>query len=244
MKIEYDIPSKLSEIKLRDYQKFIKTTIDSDSLDFQNLKMIEIFCKIKLKEADNLPMLEVDYAAEVINKMFIKPPKFNKEFNILELNGVKYGFIPNIEKISSGEYAYLVGAISDVNEWHTLMSVMYRPIVQEKDDLYLIEKYDSDKVKPFEMLDAPMDYVLATTFFFQTLSKELLSLTLSYLQKELEKLAKMNNSSTKNGVGSETFTLLQEEIFLTSQTLQNLDFSSALTSWPTRKVETQLNEIE
>ena len=61
--IKVKVPRTLSDVKLVDYQKYIKI-VDfnqeqeptQEKIDFANMKMLEIFCGINLKKAYELPM--------------------------------------------------------------------------------------------------------------------------------------------------------------------------------------------
>ena len=48
MKIEINVPTSLSEITLRQYQKFLKIAEENPEGNFLDAKMIEIFCGIPL----------------------------------------------------------------------------------------------------------------------------------------------------------------------------------------------------
>jgi len=49
MKVKISIPTDLSEIKLHQYQKFLKIVGENEESDFLNHKMIQIFCGIDIE---------------------------------------------------------------------------------------------------------------------------------------------------------------------------------------------------
>ena len=71
--ITLSIPKELSGITLRQYQKYIKSVkYDTDKeptkeeVDFANLKLLECFCDVTLKEAYQLPLAQF---SEIINHL-------------------------------------------------------------------------------------------------------------------------------------------------------------------------------
>jgi hypothetical protein len=103
----------------------------------------------------------------------------------LTINGVKYGFYPNLSKIEYGAYV----DISKYNEmeldekWAEVMSILYRPITKEIGSLYEVEPY-SGKIDREMWLDVGMDVHFGAWFFFINLSKELLKGILNYTKEE------------------------------------------------------------
>ena len=97
---------------------------------------------------------------------------------------VEFGFMPNMDKMSLGEYVDLEKYISDWNTMHRALAVMYRPIVAGKGEFYEIEKYKgSDKYADI-MKDSPVTVALGSMVFFYNLGRELLRVTTHSLQKQ------------------------------------------------------------
>ena len=55
MKVEINVPDSLSEIRLEQYQKFVKLYDGEVTEEFMALKMLEIFCGVKLSDAYATP---------------------------------------------------------------------------------------------------------------------------------------------------------------------------------------------
>ena len=83
-----------------------------------------------------------------------------------------FGFIPNLDEMTLGEYIDLDTYFGDWDNMHKAMSVLYRPITKEKGNLYNIEEYDGTKYSDVLKL-MPLDVVLGSIFFFYNLSSEL-----------------------------------------------------------------------
>ena len=161
MKIEINVPTSLSEITLRQYQKFLKIAEENPEGNFLDAKMIEIFCGIPLSDSYKLKMVSVTAIIDILNSMLEVKPNHVERFT---LNGVEYGFIPDLDEMSLGEYVDLDNNASKWESMHIAMNVLYRPIVTSKVGKYNIEEYTTSN--PEKMLDMPLDAALGSLFFF------------------------------------------------------------------------------
>jgi|TARA_R110001599_G_scaffold110550_2_gene274496 hypothetical protein len=127
---------------------------------------------------------------------------------IIEIEGKRYGFHPNLDDITLGEYADIETFIkNDIDKnLPELMAVLYRPIVEEKNDIYIIEAYDGNiSIRAEAMRKMPAEQVQSALVFFYNLGNELLKILPSYLMERLKEIKKQSqmNPSQKNGVGLE-----------------------------------------
>lgn len=214
MKIEIDIPSNLSEISLDRYQKYMLTLNNSDDKEFVFQKMIEIFCGLELKEVVKMKASTVIELVQHFDKLFNEKTKFKHRF---KLNGVEFGFIPDLEEISWGEYIDIESNIGDFQNIHKALAVMYRPIVKDVKGKYEIEPYKGDLSYSEVLRYAPLDVVLPASVFFWTLGIELISSTLYSLEKMKNKthIQRMFNSQN-NGDG------IAQSIMSLRETLEDL----------------------
>lgn len=196
MKLAITIPTDLSEIKLSQYIKFMNIAEQNEKSDFLHHKMIEIFCNVELKYVSQFKRKQIVEIVTTINKLFEKIPPFKNRFS---LNGTEYGFIPNLDDISQGEYMDLDNYITDWKDLHRSMAVMYRPITMKLKDKYTIESYEGSNFYAEKMLDAPLDVVLASRVFFYHLGKELLKSTLTYLEENPQIQTILNKHNSENG---------------------------------------------
>lgn len=196
MKLAITIPTDLSEIKLSQYIKFMNIAEQNEESDFLHHKMIEIFCNVELKYVSQFKRKQIVEIVTTINKLFEKIPPFKNRFN---LNGTEYGFIPNLDDISQGEYMDLDNYITDWKDLHRSMAVMYRPITMKLKDKYTIESYEGSNFYAEKMLDAPLDVVLASRVFFYHLGNELLKSTLTYLEENPQIQTILNKHNSENG---------------------------------------------
>lgn len=199
MKLEIVIPTSLSEIKLGQYLKFLSIVEQNEESDFIYDKMIQIFCNVELKYVNQFKRKQVIEIVNTINSLFDKIPDFKNRF---ELDGVEYGFIPNLEDISQGEYIDLDNYLPVNSDMHKAMAIMFRPIKYKLKEKYTIEDYRGSDVYSEKMLDAPLDVVLASRVFFYHLGNELLKSTLTYLEENLPKTTLANKLNLdKDGDG-------------------------------------------
>jgi hypothetical protein len=208
MKIEINVPTSLSEVTLGQYQKFLKIAEDNPEGNFLNAKMIEIFCGIPLSDSYKLKMSSVVAIIDILNELLSQTPKRVEQFT---MNGVQYGFIPDLDEMSLGEYVDLDGSASDWNNMHIAMNVLYRKIKIKKSGKYNIVDYNVEN--PEKMKDMPLDAAIGSLFFFYNLGMELSKHTILYSNnlEEMEVYQEQLISQT-NGDGISQFMVSLTEI--------------------------------
>jgi len=215
MKIEINVPTSLSEVTLGQYQKFLKIAEENPEGNFLNAKMIEIFCGIPLSDSYKLKMSSVIAIIDILNELLSQTPKRVEQFT---MNGVQYGFIPDLDEMSLGEYVDLDGSASDWNNMHIAMNVLYRKIKIKKSGKYNIVDYNVEN--PEKMKDMPLDAAIGSLFFFYNLGMELSKHTILSSSNQVEMEAYQDQLiSQTNGDGISQFMDSLTEI------LQNLKIS-------------------
>lgn len=196
MKAYVDVPDTLSDITLRQYQKFVKETKDNEDADFIQNKIIEIFCNVRAEDVKKIKYTDIKKISDRINNLFEEKPALVRNF---KLYGVNYYFIPNLDDISLGEYIDIDTYISDWENIHIAMNVLYRPLKQKLKEKYLIEDYNENNNTV--LLDMPLDAVMSSIFFFYHLGNDLLKVIVNYLQNNQEIQQALDQTSVKNGDG-------------------------------------------
>jgi hypothetical protein len=108
---------------------------------------------------------------------------------IIEINDVEYGFHPDLDSISLGEYADIEQFIKNGidSSLPELMAVLYRPIKLKKNDIYIIDSYDGDiRLRAEEMKQMSAAQVQSALFFFYNLGKVLSEIMPLYLMERLK----------------------------------------------------------
>ena len=185
------------------------------------LKLIDFQKGTKSKEAeetiaalstipkDLIKQLELKDVAVIMSKLSELQAKQNSSLKrVIEVEGKRYGFHPNLEEITLGEYADIETFIKNDIEKNMpeVMAILYRPIVNEENDVYTIEAYDGDiSIRAEQMKKMSAEQVQSALLFFYNLGKEL-SMTLPlYLMERLKEMKAQSplNPLQKDGVGLE-----------------------------------------
>ena len=206
MNINITIPTDLSEITLRQYKHFLKIQKTVDDEKFLSAKIIEIFCGVNLQEVMQIKFNDSEFIVDTLTKMFEQKPNLVTKF---KLNNKEYGFHPQLDDLTLGEYIDLDTFIGDWENIEKAMAVLYRPIVNKLKDKYTIEDYKVGR--DADILDMPMDAVLSSIFFLWNLGIDLSQAMMSYLDKEEVQALTQFLNSQPNGVGITQFTDLLKE---------------------------------
>jgi len=194
MKIEILVPDSLNEITLGQYQKFLR--VEQNNEQFVAQKMLEIFCGVKLTEAMSMRIKDVRAIISHLDELLNQQPQLVKKFS---LKGQEYGFIPNLEDMSFGEYIDLDTFLGDWSNMHKAMSVLYRPIKDKYGERYNIVDYDV--VDAEHLRDMPLDAVISSLLFFYRLGIDLSRLMTDFLEQEEESRIVQYLNSDRSGVG-------------------------------------------
>lgn len=171
------VPKTLNDIKLYQWVDFIEYLDTKPEPNQISITAISLFCEISTEAVRNLKESEMDKIVSQINEAISEKPKFEARITI---NDVKYGFIPNIDKLSIGEFVDLDTYQKNKKDLWKIMSVLYRPIVEEQPyGHYAIEEYKGEVNEA--MKDMPVDIALGSHVFFCDIGSDLLS----YIQKSL-----------------------------------------------------------
>lgn len=224
MEFKITIPTSLSEIKLKQYQQFLKVASDNDENNFLQQKIVQIFCGVELKYVNAMKQKDVNDIANSILNLLNKKPKLINRFKI---GSLEFGFIPNLDEMTNGEYIDLDTYIVDWQNMHRAMAVLYRPITKTQKERYLIEPYVSSITYAEVMEHAPLDVVISAVVFFWDLGKELLRSTANYLahSREVQNILS-KHSSVNGGVGTEAYTLSLKAMLQDLTKLQNFHYTS------------------
>ena len=221
MKLHLIIPDSLNDITLEQYLKFDKINIDANRNSvFLMQKMVEIFCEVELDLTLQMKYNDLVKIANKIESVLNSSPDHETTFT---LDDIEYGFIPNLDNITLGEYIDLDNYLGSWETMAKALSVLYRPIILRKDNRYIIEEYDGTKYTDV-MLKSPLNIAIGAMVFFWTLNKELLNLTLSYLKQELNQNLTLEELKTLevNGVG------INQSLHSLQEILKDLNISQSL----------------
>ena len=200
MPIKINIPSSLNEITLRQYKQFLDIQKENKEDRFLNAKMIQVFCKVNLEQVMRLKLSDSESIVKIISDMFEEKPALVKKF---KLGKTEYGFHPELDAMTLGEYIDLDTFISDWDNMEKAMNVLYRPVLVSVKERYSIEDYNIDTAS--DMLDMPMDAVMSAVFFLWNLGIELSTVMTNSLDNQETELLTQYLNSQKSGVGINQF---------------------------------------
>ena len=135
MKMNIKIPTSLKDITLKQYKHFLKIQETVEDQRFLNAKMIEILCNVKLDQVMLLRLNDSQEIVKILSNLFDEKPGLVTRF---KLNGIEYGFQPQLDELTLGEYIDLDTYIGDWENMEKEMNVLYRPIVVKLKDKYNI----------------------------------------------------------------------------------------------------------
>ena len=201
MNINIEIPTKLSDITLGQYKRFLNIQKQTEESHFLNAKAIEIFCDVELKNVMRLKMADFDKITNKINLLFEQKPKLVQRFKI---DSVEYGFHPQLDELTLGEYIDVDTYIADWENMEKTMNVLYRPIENKLKDRYSIKEYNVDTSD--NLLAMPMDAVLSSIFFLWNLGIDLSKTILNYSEMGEEMNLTHQQILAENGDGISQYT--------------------------------------
>ena len=201
---EFKLISKWSDVTLEKWLKLIDFHEGSKSKEAE-----ETIAALSNIPKDLIKQLELKDVAIIMGKIAELQSKQDSSLKrIVEIDGKEYGFHPDLDSITLGEYADIETFIKNDIEKNLpeLCAVLYRPITKKKNDVYTIEAYDGNiQIRAEEMKKMSAEQVQSALVFFYRLGKELLMTLPSFLTERLKemKMQLQANPSQKNGDGSE-----------------------------------------
>jgi hypothetical protein len=244
MEIQVKVPTSLNEIPLKHYVDFLNVQKGSNDEEFIAQKMIEIFCGIRLAEVAKIKLTSLNEMVRHFTNLFDTKPKFQQRFTI---GDIEFGFIPNLEDISFGEYVDLENYLQSWETYNKAMAVMYRPIKTRKGDKYEIHEYTASKDHQELMQFAPLDVCIAASVFFYSLGNELLTATLNYLERQMKTNPNLSEtianqlSLPNNGDGISQYMHSLKEMLQSSMRLPHLNLLNVSPISPLKSKKTKLN---
>ncbi len=160
------VPDSLADISVKQYKQLAEIEFKEDSTEWI-IESISIMCDLSKEQVGTLTMPEVEKISKIISRLNNADKNNQKLSTKIKYKGKKYGFHPNLSKLTVGEFADLEtycggGFFDNLNE---ILSILYRPIKTEGGDFYTIEKYKGD-VFPNYWDNLKMDVVMGAVNFF------------------------------------------------------------------------------
>ena len=188
-----EVPTDLNDIPLHKYLQFLQ--IDEEASDtFKAKRMLHLFCGVEPRDFPNIKHQDVENLLFKVGNVLNSQPKFQSRF---KLEGVEYGFIPNMDEMTFGEFVDIDGVKDYKKDMGKLMSILFREVTEEKGLRYTIEPYNGS----YNFKDIPAGVALGALVFFWTIGKDCLNATQSYMKKA-KKQTKRIKEFQKSGDGT------------------------------------------
>ena len=237
--LKLTIPRDLGDIKLSQYQKYLKIydKWDKEDEDYIKTKMLQVFCDMSPEDVFKIPLSSYDNIISHLLELLNGETPLITKFTMTGKNSegfdtsVEFGFIPKLDDMSFGEYIDLEKHSSDWDTMHKAMAVLFRPISHSKKEYYRIDEYEGTSRYGNVMLDMPLSVALGATGFFLRLGQKLPIYMMDYLQEALEKNEvphQLKQTLEKNGVGINQYILLLKETLEGSMKLHRPTFTNVL----------------
>jgi len=173
-----NIPTSLNDIKLRQWQELQKHMTDETPQPEKDKAVLRVIYGLSETEQRNMTNKDKEALLLSYYKIMDTKTEFIKRF---KFDGVEYGFIPDLEAITAGEFIDLEKYLSDKQTFHKALSILYRPIIKKSGAYYNIEKYKHTHEK-FKELN--MGIIFGAIGFFLSLGVGLLSYIVEYSEME------------------------------------------------------------
>jgi hypothetical protein len=160
------VPDSLADLTVEQYKLLAEIKFEENSTEWL-IESIGIMCSLTKAEADQLTLPEVERIAIIVSKLNDEDENDQELQRKIEYKGKRYGFHPNLSKLTVGEFADLEtycggGFLKNLSE---ILCILYRPIKSEGGDFYTIEKYEGETFPNF-WDSLRMDVVLGAVNFF------------------------------------------------------------------------------
>lgn len=219
--MKINIPENLNEITIKQFFDFKKCCDTNQDDQYLRLAMVSIFCDVSVEDIKKISSKDFIDISNQLTNVLKETPTHIERFII---NGVEFGFIPNLENITAGEYIELDTLFKDEETYLEQMAVMYRPIVSKHKNLYRIEPFESTEKHKDIMIAAPISAYLGSKVFFCNLLSELLESFQLFLIMGGKEVTDLGEVLAKNGVGINQFIQSLEEVSMNLKKQLNLTF--------------------
>lgn len=175
----------MAKIKLeKDYSKVtVKQYVDFVTNEGNDIGQVSAILRINKDDARNL---SPETIGEVIAffKETIDEPKAEHQHK-----WKTYGFVPDVNKISFGEWLDLESNCKDFpKNLNKILSILYRPISSEIGTKYKIEPYTAEHLTNCDDFnDMPLSIANGALVFFSNIENELLNRSLEFLDTTMSK---------------------------------------------------------
>jgi hypothetical protein len=192
------VPTEWKDITLKKWLELQKDLEDyKDDDDAQTQLLLWHLCGLDVDVVKRLPRTMYDSLKQKLND-FQQPGELELK-PIVTIDGIEYGFEPNLSNMSYGTYADITQyeTIGIDKNWSKVMDILYRPIEKKMGENYTIRPYDG-KIDETKWENTTMDIHFGAMFFFLHTSMDLYPVILKSLT-EMELPLSIKQTLVKSG---------------------------------------------
>ena len=183
---EYNLINSWKDVTL---EQWVELSTNEESKTKEAEETIATLSDIPKKLIKELSLRDV---AVIMSKVAELQEEQDSELKrIIEVEGIEYGFHPDLDSITLGEYADLETMIKNGIEDNMpeVMAILYRPIVEKKNKIYTIEAYDGNiSIRAEQMKKMSAEQVQSALRFFFVFVKKLSEILPSYLMQRITEM--------------------------------------------------------
>jgi len=185
---KYELPTSWSEVSLGKYSKLMTALHNEESSEIELIiKTLESLVGISTTQLTKVPLKYLKMAYAELSTLTSTMPS-NELKRIIDVDGTAYGFIPDFDELTFGEFCDLDNYLQDSwNNLDKIMAVLFRKVVARDKDKYSIEEYTMKGIKERRELfnsSLSIDVVYGALVFFYHIGSKHMKTMLSSLEEE------------------------------------------------------------
>tara|TARA_Y100001972_G_scaffold79245_1_gene96248 strand:+ start:2840 stop:3418 length:579 start_codon:yes stop_codon:yes gene_type:complete len=185
MEVKLTIPDNWNDVSIGVYQNYVKIQESKKAEKTKIVESLALLCNTSTSVVKKMAYNDLKDIMNIIKTMIDTEPKKTDFKKLFEFKGELYGFCPNLNALSTGEYIDLESYCKKpIENLHTIMSILYRKVTKQVGKRYSIEPYNPEEFKEELFKDCPMSIALSSLGFFLTLGERLERITRQYLQRQ------------------------------------------------------------
>lgn len=182
--VQIEVPTTWKDINLKQYLALMSDLENyKEDEEAQTALMLHHLCGLDAHQIQAVSKDGYDLLRQKLGS-FIQPDGIPLQ-KFITIDGVEYGFEPNLSKMSYGAYADITQyeTITIDKNWGKIMSILYRPVTKKVGDTYSIKEYEGN-IDETLWLKQNMELHWGALFFFVHLQMDLLKGILKSLKAE------------------------------------------------------------
>jgi hypothetical protein len=197
---EFNLINSWSDVNLDKWAKLVSMKTKTNSQEaVETISVLADMPKRLIKE------LAIKDVSKILEKIAVMQSQAESKLTkIITIDDIEYGFHPNLDELTLGEYADIETLINNNIEDNLaeLMAILFRPIIEKKNKIYTIGSYDAEiTIRAEAMKKMSGQQVQNAMVFFWIFGKELLRILPLYLMElSLKKIQELKDLE-KGGVG-------------------------------------------